>query len=859
MPLFCRVLVTARRNVARHRPLQQSEELETDQPTTTQHALARHGMWQVVSSTGPASNPDCTLTSNFMGQPGMCVTDGAGYHGDNERCTFRAVQDLYAHATYFDTDAQAFITIGGQRYSGTGNTGPANAHMTAGSTMTWSSGTNLQRRGGFTICATTNALLFPPPPPPSPSPPSAQSHPHHLPAGPIYAPMFGYGPASDISDQAAIDRDQRSLKAALSSYDFGTARSIYERGGWSGAYAEFAVPVLPRAVRKSTMVSGVSAAGTTVTGIVSEDTPAGGATLLVRYRGDACHVGGLPNPVSTGCFANATSISVSGHGTLHPYYVNSANRRTLRGFSTRALSEMITPGTPTCTAGPCLYHSYLCQGCPYKDALMYENYYQTADYADRWILGALDGTSATFTGGAGDTSFASVDASTRVECAQRGTVYLSVWMWVLRKLEEGLDDCAAGCVSCNDHGTHAWDEAVAFYTGSLAANATSGEMLFSLANSLCAHYNTCAYDGLAAVNVALFTAFTSGQGHLTASRCAQARPVVERIADLMSVPLIQGALRAAYQLAHLGGGRRERAAGAAFAAAILPRLAACDVTAASTVNANLRLGATRTVFEDVQRAFETHYNCLNVTCGDIGGLWDGSVGSYMAHFSPCVTSPSPPPIPAVGRPSSSSTASPPPSSGSSLPPATAPGHRAPPAVTTESLPSAQSAPHPSLAHAEVGLWVAIAVCFLVALLLVIGHVYRRRRRAAAVSRRTEREAAEIALTEAALVLRVGALKTRKFELGDDSRARTDTHEAPAPPECAVCLVAFESGEKIKTLPCGHEFHLKCVDAWMLAKKPAVVGDGTLPKPRPTCPLCKADPFAAQDRKVQEAISVTRLS
>ena len=157
------------------------------------------------------------------------------------------------------------------------------------------------------------------------------------------------------------------------------------------------------------------------------------------------------------------------------------------------------------------------------------------------------------------------------------------------------------------------------------------------------------------------------------------------------------------------------------------------------------------------------------------------------------------------------------------------------------------------------MWVAIAVCFLVALLLVVGHVYRRRRRAAAVSRRTEREAAEIALTEAALVLRVGALKTRKFELGDDSRARTDTHEAPAPPECAVCLVAFESGEKIKTLPCGHEFHLKCVDAWMLAKKPAVVGEGTLPKPRPTCPLCKADPFAAQDRKVQEAISVTRLS
>ena len=54
------------------------------------------------------------------------------------------------------------------RFSGTN--GPTNIAMTAGQTMTWYTDGSVIR-GGFTICATTSRLLFPPPPPPSPSPP----------------------------------------------------------------------------------------------------------------------------------------------------------------------------------------------------------------------------------------------------------------------------------------------------------------------------------------------------------------------------------------------------------------------------------------------------------------------------------------------------------------------------------------------------------------------------------------------------------------------------------------------------------------------------------------------------------------
>ena len=32
--------------------------------------------------------------------------------------------------------------------------------------------------------------------------------------------------------------------------------------------------------------------------------------------------------------------------------------------------------------------------------------------------------------------------------------------------------------------------------------------------------------------------------------------------------------------------------------------------------------------------------------------------------------------------------------------------------------------------------------------------------------------------------------------------------------CAVCLESYEAGCVLKTLPCGHEFHVACIDAWL---------------------------------------------
>ena len=95
------------------------------------------------------------------------------------------------------------------------------------------------------------------------------------------------------------------------------------------------------------------------------------------------------------------------------------------------------------------------------------------------------------------------------------------------------------------------------------------------------------------MNVALFELFDYGRDWLQQGRCSSVRPLVDQIVSLMTVPLVQGALRYAYKNSKAGTDMatpKNAAEGATFSAAVLPLVHHCDAAAAATISDNLKFG-----------------------------------------------------------------------------------------------------------------------------------------------------------------------------------------------------------------------------------------------------------------------------
>jgi E3 ubiquitin-protein ligase RNF13 len=79
---------------------------------------------------------------------------------------------------------------------------------------------------------------------------------------------------------------------------------------------------------------------------------------------------------------------------------------------------------------------------------------------------------------------------------------------------------------------------------------------------------------------------------------------------------------------------------------------------------------------------------------------------------------------------------------------------------------------------------------------------------------------------------VKALPTLVFQGPGNGSGTTET--------CAICLEDYEIGEKLRLLPCNHEFHVLCIDQWLMAR-------------RSFCPVCKRD---ARTKLSEPAVSET---
>jgi len=495
-----------------------------------------------------------------------------------------------------------------------------------------------------------------------------------------YAAIAGYKPGSKVTSHNAIDLDQKALELALaqSTIDYTLVKNIYSQGGNSKTYAEFTVPPLTTALSKGDAVRGKTSGAT---GKLYASFAKMMTTIKVAYSTSdtqasyvSCKGGALMAPpagttatamtpyiLTTGCFQNevleVTTTDDAGESvtveiTPSGPPTNKAGR-TLQGFSTKAKLLMYTKPAE----GGCGKRDT--DGCPYEEYTKYYDFYGDGAYADKLVLAAIDGGYTSFTKSAGQMDFKDTPDKLRKEIIKKGTAYMNAYMYAIREFEDAIDDCNAGCPGgqtdkvdgkdCNKlsiDAVHAWDEGVAFYTGSLEGTAaggnSDGKLSYRLAEKRCGNFKTCGENGdsltgTSQVNIELFKQLDIGQNHLLKGECEATRPVVQKMVALMSVPLIQGTLRYAYKVDKLSGDEKAKGEGAIFAAAIMPRVAACSATDAATIMDHMKIGGVETSFAGVKAAFENNYACMGITCAHVGGLWFESESKYYEGAEPCGT------------------------------------------------------------------------------------------------------------------------------------------------------------------------------------------------------------------------------
>merc|ERR1712183_159712 len=114
----------------------------------------------------------------------------------------------------------------------------------------------------------------------------------------------------------------------------------------------------------------------------------------------------------------------------------------------------------------------------------------------------------------------------------------------------------------------------------------------------------------------------------------------DKIVSLMYIPIIQGTLRHAWTKDYNSDSASvthvDSLEGNVFAQSVLPMIHHCNEQAAAVIYEEMKAGTLTSVFANVKQAFESTYDCLGITCAEVGGQWDGAV--YLDGAEPCETS-----------------------------------------------------------------------------------------------------------------------------------------------------------------------------------------------------------------------------
>lgn len=221
--------------------------------------------------------------------------------------------------------------------------------------------------------------------------------------------------------------------------------------------------------------------------------------------------------------------------------------------------------------------------------------------------------------------------------------FMIVTLQVIGELEKALDEYAR-CYEPRDtcSAVKSVDQAVAYYVGSLAADGKGdGNLMSTLADFSCIEMKTCDYTGdsltgPAKVNLEIIPLFWLMKDAIVNRHFAQAKSYKEAIAAKMFIPLIQSLLRFTYENQYVIQSEETEAQAFMFATSILPLVHDCNPNDATTILTNLRIGQEGTLeFASVKAAIENNYECMQITCEDIGGIYDSTNAKYYDGAGPC--------------------------------------------------------------------------------------------------------------------------------------------------------------------------------------------------------------------------------
>eukprot|EP00526_Cylindrotheca_closterium_P005186 CAMPEP_0113615718 /NCGR_PEP_ID=MMETSP0017_2-20120614/7855_1 /TAXON_ID=2856 /ORGANISM="Cylindrotheca closterium" /LENGTH=629 /DNA_ID=CAMNT_0000524983 /DNA_START=133 /DNA_END=2022 /DNA_ORIENTATION=- /assembly_acc=CAM_ASM_000147 len=446
---------------------------------------------------------------------------------------------------------------------------------------------------------------------------------------------YDYTSEHVVARASAISKDFQSIGGFLAQQngaDRQNARAMYQLGAYCQSFATLQLnTVLTEAIIQGATVTGTSESGATISGILHSDAFPGDATIEVMYLIPSdgitkiCSVSGNPTPQYDQCFVTTGEITLPDGSTLG-YTGYDLDNDTANGLSMQSMSSSIS-GAAT-------------QGYPRIGT--FAAYYGTNKYADQFIQAAFDKVDTSLlTGNAEFSKFTQFGTNKFIEVA---TLTMSSWMHIIIKMQDAVEVCK----SLPDGGKKVsevpiWDNAVATYRGmGGAAGGTMGQ-LYHLANQYCAKFGTCqdgpgGTQGMAKANEKAYIHFNSGKQDLLDGKCDLAEVALDQAAVAMLIPLVQGLLYHAYEL-DLFKEQREVVQGeaAAFLHSVLPLVHSCSQGNAVMIYNQIKVGNGKMAsFEAIKSSIEGQYECLGITCEDIGGIRDLSdPTTYQNRGFPC--------------------------------------------------------------------------------------------------------------------------------------------------------------------------------------------------------------------------------